>query len=316
MYKFLDEGITYSDLDTMQKTKADWLEESNYSDNTKRSYWIALNGVRYMEESLNKDLYQFTKREIEDLIKSKPTTRIGTKMTLFSVISMYINYCCERGLNPVVNPCDRIITSELFEANARLLEHNYLTLNKFYDMLDNLDISEIDRMLLTLLRYGVNPNDVGKIKWEDVDKENKILKVDTGKKVLYLPVDDEFINMVDIAYFCEGYKEKVVFIDLGYIIKTTKNCNWETIEPKDIHNKINNFCRANKVPRISPNDLRLARKFDILFDRLENNKEITMNDYREVLELLDGVETQNRVTGIKNLFEAISGTKTVTNRKR
>ena len=315
MYSFLDEKQTYETLDQRQKNKANWLEQSNYSVNTKRSYWIALENIKYLEEAKDKDLYQFTKKEIEDLIKSKPTTRIGTKMTLFSIISMYINYCCERGLNPVGNPCDRIITSELFETNSVILEHNYLTLDKFYPMIDSLEISDIDKMLLTLLRYGVNPNSIGTVKWENVNREDLILSV-AGEKgtQLYLPIDEEFIKRIDLAKSCEGYGDKVSFIDLGYIIKTTKNCNWDTIEPKDIHNKINNFCRANKVSRISPNDLRLARKFDLLFERLEINEEITTRDYREILLLLEGVETQNRVTGIKKLFEAISGVKTTIKR--
>lgn len=315
MYSFLDEKQTYETLDQRQKNKANWLEQSNYSANTKRSYWIALENIKYLEEAKDKDLYQFTKKEIEDLIKSKPTTRIGTKMTLFSIISMYINYCCERGLNPVGNPCDRIITSELFETNSVILEHNYLTLDKFYPMIDSLEISDIDKMLLTLLRYGVNPNSIGTVKWENVNREDLILSVKGEKGTqLYLPIDEEFIKRIDLAKSCEGYGDKVSFIDLGYIIKTTKNCNWDTIEPKDIHNKINNFCRANKVSRISPNDLRLARKFDLLFERLEINEEITTRDYREILLLLEGVETQNRVTGIKKLFEAISGVKTTIKR--
>lgn len=315
MYSFLDEKQAYETLDQRQKNKANWLEQSNYSVNTKRSYWIALENIKYLEEAKDKDLYQFTKKEIEDLIKSKPTTRIGTKMTLFSIISMYINYCCERGLNPVGNPCDRIITSELFETNSVILEHNYLTLDKFYPMIDSLEISDIDKMLLTLLRYGVNPNSIGTVKWENVNREDLILSVKGEKGTqLYLPIDEEFIKRVDLAKSCEGYGDKVSFIDLGYIIKTTKNCNWDTIEPKDIHNKINNFCRANKVSRISPNDLRLARKFDLLFERLEINEEITTRDYREILLLLEGVETQNRVTGIKKLFEAISGVKTTIKR--
>ena len=315
MYSFLDEKQTYETLDQRQKNKANWLEQSNYSANTKRSYWIALENIKYLEEAKDKDLYQFTKKEIEDLIKSKPTTRIGTKMTLFSIISMYINYCCERGLNPIGNPCDRIITSELFETNSVILEHNYLTLDKFYPMIDSLEISDIDKMLLTLLRYGVNPNSIGTVKWENVNREDLILSVKGEKGTqLYLPIDEEFIKRIDLAKSCEGYGDKVSFIDLGYIIKTTKNCNWDTIEPKDIHNKINNFCRANKVSRISPNDLRLARKFDLLFERLEINEEITTRDYREILLLLEGVETQNRVTGIKKLFEAISGVKTTIKR--
>ena len=315
MYSFLDEKQTYETLDQRQKNKANWLEQSNYSVNTKRSYWIALENIKYLEEAKDKDLYQFTKKEIEDLIKSKPTTRIGTKMTLFSIISMYINYCCERGLNPVGNPCDRIITSELFETNSVILEHNYLTLDKFYPMIDSLEISDIDKMLLTLLRYGVNPNSIGTVKWENVNREDLILSVEGEKGTqLYLPIDEEFIKRIDLAKSCEGYGDKVSFIDLGYIIKTTKNCNWDTIEPKDIHNKINNFCRANKVSRISPNSLRLARKFDLLFERLEINEEVTTRDYREILLLLEGVETQNRVTGIKKLFEAISGVKTTIKR--
>lgn len=312
MYEFLDEGMVYSDLDSRQKIKADWLEETKYARNTKRSYWVDLNSIRYFEQAYDRDLYQFSKSEIEEIIRTKPTSRIGVKKTLLSVISMYIDYCCERGLNLSGNPCNEIDTDNLFEVNHRLLVNNYTVLEDFYSMIDNLSISDIDKLLLTLIRYGVGSSYIGSIKWEDVNRESKLLKVKTKHKTLYLPIDDNFIARVDKAKRCESYwgEKEVTFIDKGYLIKTTKNCKWDTIEGKDVNNKINNLCRANNINRISPNNLRLSRKFDLLFGRLEKKGKITYRDYKDVLGMLDGKETQNKISWLKDLFEAISKVKT------
>lgn len=99
-YEFLEKSIKYGELNIFQKHKADWLEESNkYAPATKKSHWINLNTkVNFMEIYKNRDLYDFSKEEIVELVKNIQTKSHNTKVVLFSTISRYMEWVYKKVL--------------------------------------------------------------------------------------------------------------------------------------------------------------------------------------------------------------------------
>ena len=86
-------NISLEDLDIFQKNKVEWLSNSNYNLETKRSYFSSLeNKVHELEKALNKDLYQFTQVEIENTIKGVSSFSIQTPIILFSIITTITFY--------------------------------------------------------------------------------------------------------------------------------------------------------------------------------------------------------------------------------
>lgn len=314
MYGFLDEDMTYESLNEYQKRKADWLEEMSYrySETTQRTYWILLNTrVNFLELSKEKELYDWNKEEIIQTIKTTATTSETTKTILFSTISMYIAWACEKGFCHEGNPCEDIDTTGLFNINDEAKKQQYKTLQEFYEFIFGLNCSDVDRALLTLLRYGVPIYSVGSVKWEDVDRENKILNVySEDKGELSLPIDNLFIMIIDKAKSCNEYspgQKKVVYVDFGYIVKATPIVRWQQISAEDVYNKLGNLSKLNRINRISVPNLNMNRRFDLLFDRYKQNGEVTNIDIDEVNEIFDNTYTVNKNSRVRRDFQLISG---------
>lgn len=312
MYEFLDEGIKYEDLNIFQKHKADWLEESNkYSKRTKRSYWINLNTkVNFMEVNKNKELYNWDKEEITQLIKNTATKKENSKTTLFSTISRYIDWAYKKGLNFVGNPCDSIDKRNLFDINELAIKESYQKLDKFFNFISGLECSDVDRAMLTLLRYGVSVEDVGNVKWDDIDREEKILNVYREDTILQLPIDNLFLMFIDKAKQCQtrmSNKREVEYLDYGYIVKSTIDVDWQHMPYIGVYNRVGQISRDNQIIRISIPELNVSRKYDILLDRFDDKGELDTIDMNDVLLQFDGVANANKRNTLRKEFEKISG---------
>lgn len=312
MYEFLDMELTYEELNEYQRNKADWIEKiDRYSQNTKRTYWVVLNSrVNPLEVYKNKDLYEWNKDEIIQLIKSSETKSKASKMNLYTIIVMYMKWAYKEGIKVGENPCDSIDTSTLFTVNELAFRESYLELQKFYEFILELNCSDVDRAMLTLLRYGVKIDDVGKVKWEDIDKEKKVIIILKDDKEIKLPIDNLFIMMMNQAKACDRYapgQKMVEYVDYGYVIKATPTVSWQDIPPENVYNKVGVISRNNKIQRISVPDLNSARKYDLLFDILNNYGKITKIDIERVIDVFGEELNAMKVIKLKQNFELISG---------
>ena len=164
-------------LNKYQSTKVEWLESEDngiISDLTKITYYRIFNThILPMEEAKGKDVRFFTAVEIETLIKGIITNSMNMKRTVYSAINSYISWSVERG-EVTFNPCDSIMTEDLFKISARAIKSIYTRLDEFYKYIDTLICTDIDRMMFTLIRYGVAAKEIPYIRWDDLDKEKMI----------------------------------------------------------------------------------------------------------------------------------------------
>ncbi|AQS04003.1 hypothetical protein [Clostridium beijerinckii] len=313
MYEFLGIGLTYEELNDFQKHKADWIEKMDrYALNTKKVYWSVLNlYVNFVELHKNKDLYEWDKEEIIQIIKNIPSKAPATQRTLYSVVVRYIEWAYKEGIKTGENPCDTINTSELFTIDELILQNSYKALQEFYEFILELNCSDVDRAMLTLLRYGVKIDDVGTVRWEDVDRESKVIKVFRGDIELKLPIDNLFIMIINQAKACDRYapgQKMVEYVDYGYIIKATPTVSWKSIDKLSVYNKVGVISRNNKIQRISVPELNMNRRYDLLFNILNNYGKVTKLDIERVIEVLGDELTVMKAMSLRQNFELISGT--------
>lgn len=321
MYDFLGMVLAYEELNEYQKHKADWLENiARYRQNTKKVYWVIFNSkVNMFEIKKNKDLYDFNKEEIIEVVRNSETKVITNKQILYTVIVRYMDWAYKEGIKVGENPCDSIDTKELFTIDELAFKESYRTLQEFYDFILGLNCSDVDRAMITLLRYGVKIDDVGKIKWEDVDRENKTLKINhmdeenfDNNYIIELPIDNLFIMMIDKAKTCDRYapgQKLVEYVDYGYVIKATPTVKWKDIDKLSVYNRVGVISRNNKIQRISVSDLTTNRKYDLLFNILNDYGKVTKSDVEKVIEILGEELTPMKLTKLKRNFELISGIK-------
>lgn len=321
MYEFIHLGLKYEELDKFQRIKADWLEEKkDYSDNTKITYWKLIEGkIHRFEKEIGKDLYDFSKEEIIQLFKKNHRETQGIQQSLNAIVKKYIDWTYKTGIKTGRNPLDDITTKELFEVDELSFKEKYNKLEDFYTFISDLNCSDVDRAMLTLLRYGVNVEDVGKVKWDNVDTINKTLKViQEDKKNTYqleLPIDDKFIEIINKAKLCEYRVHRttvkkeprmISYIDKGYIVKAPEIVEWSYMDNETVRNRIGVISQGNNIERIKVSDLIASRKYDLLFNILEKH-EIGMNHVQSVLEIFDKKATYNKAILLRNDFELICG---------
>lgn len=327
MSKFLDD-LDIDELNVYEKNKRVWLLETSYSEKTIETYWrLMSSNVLFREEAKRKDLYDFTKIEIIEIIRG--ITEEQYQRSMFSAINSYMVWACKRGFNYVGNPCDTISINDIVTVDVNAKKQSYQTLGEFYKFIDDLKCSDVDKMMLVLLRYGVKFNLVADIKTSDVNRDEMKLQVYTSKYVLNYPIDEMFLEWVDKANNLSEYggfdslKIKVnpaTYSDsnVGYLLRNTirygREPENEKVNINTLYTRLNAISANNMIVKINPSELNRARKFDFLFRAYELNKDVDTDDVRKVIDMFDGQYTSAKVVKIRGEFEIISDIKVTLNK--
>lgn len=316
MYEFLGmdsenllEFMKRENHNTFQMHKIRWLETNKeYSNATKRTYWVLMNrNVCPIEKKKHKDLYEFTNEEIEDILKK--SNSIKTMTTLKSVILNYINWAVEKGYKIKQNPDGTLDKSKYFKTFQAEPAIKYKTLDEFYEMIEKMKCSDIDKILLLLARYGVlgkGGEDIINLKWQDIDLENMIIHIGNNIK---LPIDDRFLLYLERAKKCESYEYKtstLKYIDYGYVLKVSDKSDNNTTNVNTLYTRGKAIFNNNGMDRIPFSYLVDWRMFDLLFDILKEKDEITYEDIKKVITTIKGKSTISQEQYLKERFTILS----------
>lgn len=290
MYEFLN-NISYTQLNEYQKNKATWLENEKYSKSTKITYWILISkNICPIEIKTNKDLCDFTDKEIQEVLNSSESNSVKTITSLKSVIYNYIKF---------------YDTTRVFDEVSVTTNIEYQSLDEFYKMIDNFKCSDVDKILLVLARYGVSGKYISSIKWNDIDKDKLIVKIGN----INLPIDNKFLYYLDRAYNCNSYDYKtstIEYTDYGYIIKASQKSNEKKLNNNTISTRIHATYKNNDIKRVSITNLNVYRQFDLLFDILKTKGRITYEDIRTVLNILCEKHSVAKEQYLKERFITLS----------
>lgn len=301
-------------LNKFSENKLIFIEDLMFSNNTKERYWSILDSdlITTSENNKDKDLYEFTSDEIIEVVSALPTTKIRTQKQVLSVINRYINHAIERGwLSTGINPCDVIKANDDIHSNKESLKRTYMNLDEFYNWIENLEASDVDIMLLILLRYGCTMKEICNLVYDDVNVYDKTLDVN-GKKY---PIDSMFVNYIEKAYCCNEY-EDIIYQDSNYIIKPTQKTRSNKVNENSLRNKMTMIADKNSIDRPSINALNKSRKFDLILDVYNNKKILYYSDIEDVLKIFDDNMTDNKSFILKENFEEMFDIKVHKNKRK
>lgn len=312
MCKFI--GCNYDteeDKDKILKTydeyilnKLAFLNDTYSNKNTKLSYFTYYKNFFHEEEIIKgKDLMYFTTIEIKELLLSLINTKPSSRGAFLSFINNYLNYCVDKGyINH--NQSVAINTKEIKKVSKRVIDVELINLKNFYEMVNEVYTkNSYNRVIIPILfaRYGIlgeECKDIMKLSFENVDKNNKLVKIIKNNREILLPIDNDFINWID----------KLCDHDIGVILRNNRGL---PIESKHtIYNMGYRFFQSLDKKRISLKELRENRKLDLLGDILSNQGYITMKDIEAIEQLIayDNVSTSRTgVLKLKNLCMVIFG---------
>ena len=296
--------------DEYQISKLRYLNNTKFPERTKKAYWGHSKKFHSAEKIYGRDLKNFTKEEIENVFRELVHLSPDTVKVIATFCNNYLEYCVSKDEIEANTYTDIKIT----ELNFKI---SYQTLEEFFEDIYELDCTDVDRAMITLLRYGVKIDNSGSIKWEDVDREKMVLTIHEKDKVLKLPITKQFLMIIDNAKKCNIgmlHGKETPYLEYGYIIKLLKPSDLGYMEVGDIHNKITNLYKRNKLKKINVKNLVKHRIYDLLFEKLEENKKENINnisndDIGEVLRLIQGESKYGDVFKWNHSFKILSDTK-------
>ena len=186
-----------------------------------------------------------------------------------------------------------------------------MNLDEFYNWIENLEASDVDIMLLVLLRYGCTMKEICNLVYDDVNVYDKTLNVN-GKKY---PIDGMFVNYVEKAYCCNEY-EDIVYQDSNYIIKPTQKTRSNKVNENSLRNKMTMIADKNSIDRPSINALNKSRKFDLILSIYNEKKILYYSDIEDALKIFDDNMTDNKSFILKENFEEMFDIKVHKNKRK
>lgn len=199
-------------------------------------YIIYADVLKIIEDKKNKDLYQFSRDELLQLIGELNPSSLQAAITQLSVIRKYISFAMANGyLTTGINFANLITQEDLSGfINNRAIELKHLTKEEITGIANTLNNS-VDSAFIMLLFEGIKGeslNEIINLKREDVDFNNCILKLTDNGNIRYRKVSEETINILQEASEQKDYlvivdtsKRSLEFTkrlqDTDYIIRST-----------------------------------------------------------------------------------------------
>ena len=281
----------YKKLNRFYDNKINFIKERGYKEESsiKKYLYVILNeNIALAEKNKDKDLYDFSTSEIIDLINNTfITVKTGVKNQNFNIIKTYIDWAIERGLLVTgINPCDSITDND-FKISEKMAKNYYQTLDEFYDWLEKLECSNVDKALITLVRYGVEIKETVKLQFKDINKEEKTIVIRNNNDVKFLPIDDRFIEVMEKSKYCSEYDKTSYVQDSNYIVKQTRKGRSERPEINSIRNRFNIISVSNGIARINPTMLKDNREYDLLLEIAEQNGQLITKDFKDIIQIFN-----------------------------
>ena len=309
----------YKDKCIFEINKNNYLNDYYVKASTKQTeYYLYNSTILDIEKIKDKDVAEFSSKEIRDLIDSIPTGSKGQQNRVYKFINQYCKWMVDQErIN--LNPCDSIDRKD-FTVNTRALKNKIIGLDRFWKVADEMILCGCHVQLvlpLVLSRYGIygkNGYDILHLKYDQIDTENKIVTLyyEDGTFKTTLPIDDRFINIVEKSKYEDEIdsKYKACYLNTGYVIRRSSlagdNGDIETLP--GLVRRGNLAYTYTEHPTVKFNNLVKSRKLDFLFNIREKRK-INTEDVLNVMKIFDPKVSNGSYHSLVGDIEVLTGEK-------
>ena len=334
-----DKKNILKNYDDYEKRKLIYLNEmyKENSLNTLINSWSKYEKhIHKFEELFNKDLMEFNSNEIKGVITNLVSYGTDVKSGVYNFINNYFKWCELRG-EVITNPCNVIDRKKIISDNEQVLKKKIQSIDYIEDLLelsDDLNCLYLAFPLL-LARYGIVGNKLSymrKLKWEDIDYENKKVRIcDEVNGTFYIPVDDIFLKWIKTMKETTTYDsvrkgDNIVTKDLydnGYVLKKTTDEGGYIKNDSSVNSRNARFTKLMKefdksFKRISYEGLYKARILDFLVKARESGA-LTTDKMYKIDRIFMPKATKEQLfeknTRLKRLWSTVGGDKIYTQRE-
>lgn len=294
------EDSMYSNLGKFKTNKKTFLEDNYDNEKTRTTYARLFKLFVGFEESLNKDLCNFSRDELLNSLSLIETYSKRTINTIDSLMTNYMAWATQRGVNPTgLNPMQSISVKEHLEQNinTNLLSKRFLTREDLYNIVKGCQNAQ-DAICVLLPFYGVygkNCSEMINLKWEHVkESQNEIHIIsENDTESRFVKVDQDLIKYLkkaneEMIYSRTASEGDMPLLDYGYILKIPERKNNDniTISPVTIRQRMQKVMKlSDKFKLVTMKSLVTSGKFHILEQIKAKYGTLTDDDFRDVMEL-------------------------------
>ncbi len=291
------------ELGKFRENKKTFLEDNYDNEKTQLTYGRLFKLFIDTEDALNKELALFNREELLQVIGSIPTYSKRTINTLDSLLTNYMAWATQRGINPTgVNPMQSVNVKDHLEKNinTNLLSKRFVTKEDLYSIASKCENVQ-DAVCVLLPFYGVygqNCSEIINLKWENVKEEQNEIHIITenDEEPRFVKVDKELIEYLkkadkEFIYHRDKAEGEMPLIDNGYILKVPnrKNNTSDKISPVTIRQRMQKvMSKSDKFKLVTMKSLVTSGKFHKLEEIKAEKGTLTDEDFRNVVELFSG----------------------------
>ena len=179
------------------------------------------------EKILNKDVCNFTRKEIEDMLIGFCSDSVLTLKTYLSLLSSYTNYCCAHQLSrDNINHYEEIDTAKFPSyVNQFAYSRHVILRERVLDWVEELYVPS-DKFLVLALYEGIKGNDYEELfslTLDDINKDTHQIKLCTGKVIVASKKLVEIAFLSGTTYEVAYAKRDIIYMDVPNIIKPRNN---------------------------------------------------------------------------------------------
>lgn len=265
---------------------------STYEESTRKEYSYVFIYSKFLEIRYGKDLKDFDKHQIEELLKRAKKPNLNGVRSFASKIKRYIDWAMahsytQSNLNPVslftVQEYNRCIDS------SRKL---YISEDDLIDIEEQLKNYQ-DKAIFRLLFEGVmgeNLSELLNLKSSDVyPEENKLRLYDSEGRERFITVSDRCIEItkgaINETRYCTYTKTNRIYdLVIGeHVIRNTKNVRTKSINSNmTIHSRFETLKNFIGMPDLTMKNVWRSGMIKRVLDLLDNSNEITNDHLAEV----------------------------------
>lgn len=198
----------------MQKSRYINSDKLSYTEDVKNVIRSLFNSAERVEIQEKSDLSNFTKSQIVNLFKSFNAGSRNYLKTVAFYFNEYYMWCQSEGLldsSNVLNYYDAKLIKPIIEMCLPLsnIAEKYISEPMMKEYVENRDVDIVSRFIMYAIFLGIYGQDLEELKYlkiEDLNKNEKTVKLSTGRIVV---VDDIFIDLMEKAnaeeyYYADG----------------------------------------------------------------------------------------------------------------
>ncbi|WEG18574.1 hypothetical protein PQ478_08830 [Alkalihalophilus pseudofirmus] len=303
--------------EAIKKRYLETISETSYV-----AYESRLKALSNDEKRYNKDIYDFTRKEIIDTLYALELPSMSSARAYLSTVKSYIDWAIANGyVNSNINPVARVYTNVLDEiidhTKKMFISEEELTEIEEKDLNNNYQDRVISRLIFEGV-YGTKFSELAGIKLKDINTDTNEITIREGKFPRTVQVSERLVNFLlkaaseDMYILANGLaesraKEKKL-IQNDYVIRAVDNGRIKDhnapVSYMTLYTKLRHIKEITNKPYLTPTNIRRSGMLYMGYLLYKENGKLDKEEYNLIAEKFGtgkiGVNRDiNNIAGIK-----------------